>query len=42
MLQLILFVLAAISFGLAAFRVNGPVDWTNTGFCLLTIALFII
>ena len=41
-MSLVLFIIAAIFFGLAAFRVGGPLDWTNAAFCLLTIALFIL
>lgn len=42
MLKTILIVLAAIAFGLGAFRVPGPLNWTDAGFCLLTVALFLI
>lgn len=38
----ILFVLAAIAFGLDAFKVPAAVSWTPLGFCFLTIALFIL
>lgn len=38
----ILFVLAAIAFGLDAARVSAAVSWTPLGFCLLTIAIFIL
>ncbi len=41
-MEQILFILAAIAFALDAFRVGGPVNWTPIGFCLLTIALFLI
>lgn len=33
---------AAICFGLGAFRVPAAVNWTDGGFCLLTIALFLL
>lgn len=39
--SVIFFVLAAVAFGLAAFRVGGPLDWTNAGYLCLTIALFL-
>lgn len=42
MLKTILIVLAAIAFGLGALRISGPLNWTDAGFCLLTIALFLI
>lgn len=38
----ILFILAAICFGLAALRVPASVDFMNAGFCLLTIGLLIL
>jgi hypothetical protein len=34
--------LAALCFGLGAAKVAAAVDWTNAGFCLLTIALFLL
>lgn len=37
----IFFFLAAVAFGLAAFRVSGPLDWTNAGYLCLTIAVFL-
>lgn len=42
MAQSIFFILAAIYFGLATFRVPAAVDWTNAGFCLLTIGLLLL
>ena len=43
MITTILFVLAAIAFGLDAFRVSVPaINWTPLGFCLLTIAVFLV
>lgn len=42
MLSTILFIAAAICFGLDAFRIRGPISWTPAGFCLLTIALFLV
>lgn len=39
----ILFIGAAIAFGLDAFHVSiAPISWTPLGFCLLTIALFLL
>lgn len=39
----ILFILAVIAFGLDALRVQSPhVSWTPLGFCLLTVALFVL
>ena len=40
-LRLLFFVLAAIFFGLAAFRVNGPLDWNSAGFACVTIGVFL-
>lgn len=40
--SIVFFLLAAISFALAAFRVPGPLDWTNAGYFCLTIALFLL
>jgi hypothetical protein len=37
----VLFVLAAICFGLAAFGVP-KLNWTSAGFCLLTIAIWLV
>jgi hypothetical protein len=37
----ILFILAAVCFGLGAARVGKAVDWASAGFCLLTIALWL-
>jgi cytochrome c oxidase subunit IV len=42
MIKTILFILAAIFFGLDAFRVPGKISWTPAGFCVLTIALFLV
>lgn len=41
-IEFILYVLAAVFFGLDAFHVPGPVGWTPAAFCLLVIALFLI
>lgn len=41
-LEFILYLLAAIFFGLDAFRVSGPISWTPAAFCLLVVALFLI
>jgi hypothetical protein len=41
-ITLLLYVGAAICFGLGAFRVAAPVNWTDAAFCLLTIALFLV
>jgi hypothetical protein len=38
----LLFVLAAVFFGLGAARVNAPINWTDAAFCVLTIALFLV
>lgn len=39
----ILFIGAAIAFALDAFHVQTPaISWTPLGFCLLTIALFLL
>ena len=38
----IFFILAAISFGLAAFKVSSPVvDFVALGYCLVTIGLWL-
>jgi hypothetical protein len=42
MLKLVLLVLAAICFGLDAFRIPGPISWTPAAFCLIVVALCII
>lgn len=41
MVHLIFLILAAICFGLDAFRVPGPVNWTPAGFCLVVIAFIV-
>jgi hypothetical protein len=41
MAHLIFLILAAICFGLAAFHVPGPVDWTNAGYCCVVIAFIV-
>jgi len=41
-MNIILFVLAAVLFALDGLRVQGPVNFTPMGFCLLTVALFIL
>jgi hypothetical protein len=38
----ILFILAAIFFALDAFRVPAPFNWTPAGFCMLTLALWVM
>lgn len=38
----ILFILAAVCFGLDAFRVPAPINLTAAAFCLITIALFLV
>lgn len=38
----LLYVLAAVCFGLGAARVSAPINWTDAAFCLLTIALFLV
>jgi hypothetical protein len=42
----ILFIIAAICFAIDAlkgvFGLNTPVNWTAGGFCLLTIAVFLV
>lgn len=38
----ILFILAAIAFLLDALRIQAAVSWTPLGFCLLTLALFVL
>ncbi len=42
MLNKILFILAAICFGLDAFGVGGKIHWTAAGFCLLTLAIWVV
>lgn len=42
MLQKIFIVAAAICFGLGALRVQAVIDWTNAGFCLLTIGVLLL
>lgn len=42
-MKTILLVLAAIAFGLDAFNVSvPPIKWTPLGFCLLTVAVFLV
>lgn len=41
-IQTLLFILAAICFGLAAARVNAPVNFEAAAFCLITIALWLV
>ena len=41
-IEFILFLGAAISFGLGAAAVPSRVSWDSLGFCLLTIALFLV
>lgn len=41
-IDFLLFLLAAICFGLRAFGVPGRIDWTAAGFCLITLALWIV
>ena len=42
-IQILLFILAAIAFALDAFKVSAAaVSWTPLGYCLLTIALFLV
>ena len=41
-IETVLYFLAAVGFGLDAFRAGGPISWTPAAFCLLTIALFLI
>ena len=38
----ILFILAAACFAADAFRVQAPISFTPLGFCLLTIALWLV
>lgn len=38
----ILFIAAAICFGVDAFRVSTPINLVSAGFCLLTVALFLL
>jgi hypothetical protein len=42
MLKIILFIIAAILFGLDAFRVPGPINWTPAAFCVLVVAVFLV
>jgi hypothetical protein len=42
MLKLVLLIIAAICFGLDAFKIPGPLNWTPAGFCLVVVALCII
>lgn len=39
-MDIILFVLAAVCFGIGT--VDSRISWANAGFCLLTIALFLV
>jgi len=41
-IKLFLFVVAAILFLLDAFKVQGPLNWTPAGYCLLVIAIWIV
>lgn len=41
-IDFILFLLAAICFGLDAFRVSTPINLTAAGFCLITLALWVV
>ena len=41
-IEFILYVLAAVFFGLDAARVAGPISLTPAAFCLLTVALFLV
>jgi hypothetical protein len=38
----VLFILAAIAFLLDALQIKAAVAWTPLGFCLLTLALFVL
>jgi hypothetical protein len=38
----LLYILAAVCFGLDAAKVASAINWTAAGFCLLTIALFLV
>lgn len=38
----ILFIGAAISFGLSAAGIGGRVNWVSLGFCLITLALWVL
>jgi hypothetical protein len=38
----LLFALAAVCFGLGAAKVAAAISWTDAGFCLLTIALWLV
>ena len=42
MLKTILIILAAICFGLAAIKASPRFEMQSAGFCLLTIALFLL
>lgn len=37
----IFFILAAVCFALAAFRVPGPVDWVPAGYAFITVGLWL-
>ena len=41
-IETVLYFLAAVGFGLDAFRAGGPISWTPAAFCLLVVALFLI
>ena len=41
-INFLLFFFAAVCFGLDAFRIPGRVSWTPAGFCLLTIAIWLL
>lgn len=41
MIGTVFLVLAAIFFGLAAFRVPASVDWTNAGFCMVVLSMLV-
>lgn len=41
MAHLVFLIIAAVFFGLAAFKVPGPLDWTNAGFCAVVIAFIV-
>ena len=40
--NILLFVVAAVFFALDALRVPAPVSWTPAGFCLVTLAAFVV
>jgi hypothetical protein len=42
MLKLVLLICAVICFGLDAFRVSGPLNWTPAGFAFVVVALCIV